>query len=467
MNNNLYKEILREFNYGNYCEVIKLFKIYTYNKNSFIDDHILYVYTNSLINLGFYYEAINNLKILCQMNNSYKNKFNLAICYSKVNDYDNSIKLFHELLNEDPTNYRIYYYIAKIHMLNGNYKTAKEILMNKAFYFDESTKDDAHKMLISIDKHLIYGTSIQTNYDVFKENGNQLSNGHIVELKDYSNYHDSVEYFEINNGKSYLIWRNNKNIYGFLINSINTNNLTLENITNSFIKINEKDISSVIDKIDDEKYNQLLKDIYNKIFYAGSNEEKSKYAPFIQGMKNDFDISEGDVIAFRSINNEYIYYFITRINTDNNYKAFQVSTNNEFIFDLKSKNPITIKKDRNMFKVIKIDNMEKRKLYSQIPECYTIDTLEGKIVKLDTQEMIILIKNNNEYICIDRIFSNSFMNISIIPEDSYLTIIDTLEKDEYLSILKLFYQNNMDNSKIGRGKIKLKLIEEKIKEQSE
>lgn len=462
---NLYNQIVNEFKVENYKEVVKLFKKYTHDSESGIDAYLVFIYSEALVKLSLNYEAIRNLKVLYKLNSTTKNKYNLAITYLSISDYSNALKLFYELLKEEPLNYRMYFYIAKIYMLIGNYKIAKEILLNKRFYFDEQTQEEASRILASIDKHFIFDSFIQMDYNYFKENDNKLCNGHVVTLKDHSKYINEIEDQSINNRKPYLIWKSEKNIYGFLIDSINTHDITSNDITNTFIKIDEKDISLVLDEVNYKTYNKIVDDVYKRIFYYGSSETKSKFAPFIQGMKENINLDEKDIIAFKGINNTFKYYYIIKINDNNTYKAIEVTTDNNHTFNLESESPVTIKKDRNIFKVIKIDNLEKKKIYTQIPECFTLDNLEGKIVKKDEQEIIILLKNNNEYIGIDRIFSNSFMNVNVIEENTYVEVIDSLDKDEYIEILKLFYEKNIETPRISKGKVKLKQIENKIEEE--
>ena len=456
---NLYNQIINEFQLENYKEVIKLFKKYTEEKNSGIDAYIIYVYTESLIKLSLNYEAVKNLKLLYTLNSTTKNKYNLAMTYLSISDYSNALKLFYDLLKEEPLNYKMYFNIAKIYILMGNYKIAKEILLNKRFYFDEQTKEDASKILASIDKHFIYDTFIQVDYNIFKENDNTLFNGHVVTLKDHSKYINEIDEICINNRKPYLIWKNGKDIYGFQINSINTHDITVNDITNCFIKIDEKDISIVLDEVDYNTYSQILNDVYKRIFYYGNNEIKNKFAPFIEGMKDNNNLNERDIIEFKGINNTFNYYFVIKINSNNTFKAIEVTTEDTRTFNLKNEKPTTIKKSRNIFEVIKIDNLEKKKLYNQIPECFTLDNFEGKIVKKDNQEIIVLLKNNNEYIGIDKIYSNTFMNVNSFEENEYVEIIDSLDKEEYIEILKLFYEKNIETPRISKGKVKLKQIE--------
>ena len=57
------------------------------------------------------------------------------------------------------------------------------------------------------------------------------------------------------------------------------------------------------------------------------------------------------------------------------------------------------------------------------------------------------------------------MNVNVIEENTYVEVIDSLDKDEYIEILKLFYEKNIETPRISKGKVKLKQIENKIEEE--
>lgn len=451
--NNLYDEIKDTYNKKNYIKTIGLINEYLNDNKNGVFYELVYIYIKTLIHLGNIKQASKNLDIFYDLYKDKCDQKDLMKLYIKCDRVEDAKKIIenYDLSPQD------YFSLGKFYYTNEYYNEAKE-------YFEKYLKvgdNEKNKLII---KEFLYklenkdkkNVFLEQNYEHFKIN-NTLGPRYIIyarsELdKANNNYSNSI--------KPYLVWKIENNIvYAFSItNKIKDNKDYIlkkeiycsnedKKVKEVLVKLDLKDIEKVTEYIREEDFNQIIKNIYNKILVDSNIDMKDKSIFLTEYMKN-MNIQEEDVIEYYDrVNRKKEAYYIKKINEKKQkYELLKIDISD--IDNIKIDNKIIEKKiNKYIYKVIKLTDEEKEKIKKKLIKP-TKSIVPGTIIQKDNNELLVMEIIKDKLICINKTnsFSNIYIDIIDIDKKDKFEIIREETKDELKKEYKLYKEYN-DNKK--------------------
>lgn len=435
----LTKEIINANKNSNYTRVILLFDKYLKDNNTISYD-LLSIYQEALMKTGKKEEEINVLLKLKNTTRSQVYNIRLINLYLDLNKINEAIDVID---NDDKLKY---YLLGKIFFLRGEHskslKMFEEYLNNKItdinyFY---NTKDYINR----INKHIKDNTFTEIYYDKFREQGNKLMPGYIIYSDKIGNKCNLTEANLDPHKKTrpYLIWKvNNEYIYVLpLSTSISKTNYVIKkndypNLKNdstifeNFILLKDEDITSVVEHLSKEDYQNSMRFIYEKVLMLNKESRKTEKL-FISNYMKRVKIRDNDIIVYRDNGKNIDSYFFIISSIDYKYEVVQVEKENER-FVIKDKNKQSLNKKKPVFNVIKLSDEEKNDLIKQLENAYLVQDLCGKrITTSDKEKFIILYNLKNDYLAVSIPYSSSYSRFKLISKDTKFNIDGQINEEE-------------------------------------
>lgn len=413
-----------------------------YLKNGYgIEDTLIGCYIHALIATQKFDKAYKILKALEKDVEKFDSYEALAGLYVKCYKPKEAERLF--TMKKTPIH--DYLNLIKIKLLEGEIKEAQEILNS---WLKIETDPGMLKRLRSyeqiINNHLEKGAYIESEYECFKEKGNFLEPGHIVYLKNNPKSENRIEDPKILK-RPYMIWKIEEGIiYIFPVSTQErekTYKLYKQKYPNSIgdriIKYSlyyakEEDILSVQDKVLDRDFEIILDNLYQASYFSTKESKKQnkyfmqEYIGEIQKYDVIKEITQGTVIR----NN---YHLVLDVEEDH-YRTIEIDYKNRKIIGVKSEK---YSKKRLIYDVIKPNEEAKEELIKGLSELVTSKSLVGKKVIANNVRYIVVEEDKENYLCIDEIYSPSYINVEAVNKDDIRTITGEVSEEELDKIKNL------------------------------
>lgn len=472
-NYDLIQRIITKYKDADYDVSLEYLEQYLSSKDAYVYDTLLSVYINCQIRLGLLDDAVKNLEILKKLYPKYS-EYKLILKYIECGLMEKAT----ELISNSDLSCEQHYKIAKKFFYYGNYDKAEKmfsfVVLNSD---DDSMCENAQGF---VDKINLYKNDSSVFRDVsyayFMENGNTLCPGHIVYAKKLRlSYKENLDNTDDKKDKRpYMIWRiDGDKIYAFPVVKAaeDTKNYVLYQqnygncdfdraIKDNLVCINKSDLERVKDKVSDEDFERIVRNLYYSICFSGQWQKQS-IKLFMDDMIKKFNVNTNDIISVPSISDDsdvkLDYYFILDINQDKQkYSVIRMEKNEEDSFEIMDKMLTTINMNNPIVKIIRLDDNEKNKLLKQIPDNLKKEDLVGTIVEYDSKKIELMIEEENYYLGIDRTFkcSSSYFPVEFVKKDVPLYILSRVSQDDYNDHLNTLIQhlNNNNNEIFERKK---------------
>ena len=427
-------------------------KFNEYIKNGYgIEDTLVGCYIHALIATKKYEKAYKILKMLekdVKKFDTYEDLARLYVKCFKPKDAERMINLKKTPIND-------YLNLVKIKLLEGKVEEAEKILntcMKNEIDPKHLRRLRSYERLII--NHQEKGAYIETEYECFKENGNKLEPGHIVFLKDLpkSNikWHDAKAI-----DRPYMIWKIEKeNIYLFPVSTRERKKaykLFMQKYPNSTsdrtIKYTpcyttEDNILTVRDKVLDEDFKVIIDNLYQEKCISSEHFKLQNIYPLQEYIDT---IWKYDIIMNIDQNkNRKIKNYLVLDVEDEYYRVIEIDLKEKRVIGLESK---VINKDRIIYDVIRLKKNDLEKLIEQLREQVKLKTLVGKKATANDIRYIVVDEDKEYYLCIDEIYSTSYINVEAVPKSEFETITGEITKEELKHIKTLIEQNGYNIKK--------------------
>lgn len=434
------QNLLYAFNNKDYEKFLKVFSEYQEN-----DLDIIIMYIKVLI----YYKDYNNA--LNYLNNNEKFFIDnnlvllLAELYFECKCIDKAIDLFKNIKIKD--GYSLYL-LGKVYLYKGDIKRANEYLISASnITLDENLLSCINKELIKI-KNYYKGSFIEIDYNYFKSN-KSLEPGHIISVNSVNGENDPKKInrqymiFRIEDLKIYMfgILSSNKGVYQ-LYKSKYPNAKGERYIGNNMFYTSIDNVVSVVDKVNDKDYINILRSIYETVYFNLSESQLRSMNIFFRDILGTINIY--DVVCYADkVTKDKNYYLVLDI-LDEYYKLVEYDINNKTIIGnipvyykkskfILNKYSLTIEEVNNLN--IPIFNSDK--ILSSVKNK---DELIHSIINYEDNKYIIVGYRQDEFLCVDYIHMKEFLMFSYINEKSYFSLEGYLT-DEEATLLKLQIEN--------------------------
>lgn len=432
-----------------YNKFLELFNEYL-EKGYGVDIPLINTYIVCLTKIRKYDEGCRILK------NVEKDFINNGLINTVLNDYIRCFKLeeAERIINENGIDNIDQLSLIELYLLEGKIEEAKleTKIIRKNNILDEKQKERLNKYEKTIYNYEYKNGLIETEYSHFLKNGNELEVGHIIFLKQKPemDYRASQDDRAIN--RSYMIWKiEGEKLYLFpvsgvckkgyrLIHQKYPNSMGDRVIKNNSCTTYKDNVLSVKDKVLSEDLKLILKSVYDSLYfgykqYRNMNEEFINY--YIK-KPECFDVIE---LAQKGIR-QHRFYLVLEANEET--KVIEIDFVNKKIIGLKRE---ILPKDTMFYNVIKIDKMYKDIFKEQLEEIKNRPdnmNLIGKITTVNGEKLIIIDESENNYYCINKIYSKSLIMPVIIEKEKVKTIEGSVSKEEleYIRVIISEYGYN-------------------------
>ena len=283
-------ELYQAYREKNYKKFLELFNEYL-EQGYGVDIPIINTYVIALTKLRKYEEATRALKnvekelikdrLITPVVNSYIRCFKTEEAERVINTYG--------VEDLDPL------VLVELYLLEGRLDDARleTKIIRKNYNLDKFQKDRLNKYEIMLYNHEYKNGSIETEYDSFVKNGNELKPGHIIFLKKKPETDPRISEDIRAINRSYMIWKvEEEKLYLYPVTSVCKKGYKLlhQKYPNSMgdrvVKNNpctcyKKDVLSVKDKVLVEDYPLVLKSIYDSLYF-GYEEQRDINKKFIK-----------------------------------------------------------------------------------------------------------------------------------------------------------------------------------------
>ena len=311
-------KMISDYKNNNYKELID--KIHSYlNKGYAVDYDIVRFYIKTLIRIRYYdkaYELIKWLETYIDRYPSIANDILYLYFYCfKPKDAERILNKYHPSINIET--------MIRIYLLQGKVKEAEEIIDN---YPLENKNTLYLKRMIY--NHKNYNAYIETTYESFIENGNELEEGHIIYLKHKPTDSEEIDTDEKAANRPYMIWKIDKNkLYLFPVTTTRKPGLYIlyyQKYPNSIGDRTIKDHSctttidnvlSICDKVLPEDLRIILQDIYNRLYLRKDNKDRINNEEFMKQYHTNIDINSIILIVNQETHITKYYFVIDKKET--------------------------------------------------------------------------------------------------------------------------------------------------------
>ena len=129
---------------------------------------------------------------------------------------------------------------------------------------------------------------------------------------------------------------------------------------------------------------------------------------------------------------------------DEYYRVIEIDLKEKRVIGLKSK---VINKDRIIYDVIRLKKNDLENLIEQLREQVKLKTLVVKKATANDIRYIVVDEDKEYYLCIDEIYSTSYINVEAVPKSEFETITGEITKEELKHIKTLIEQNGYNIKK--------------------
>ena len=437
-------ELLTAYNKGLYERFITLFNDYL-NQGYGIDYGLITRYVLSAIRLRKFERAYNICKLVEDTNNNPEVDNDLFLYYSLIF----KLKDAERILNKGNVNLKDKTPIVRLYLLQGNIDKAEQVLNE---YLRQEPTQELYELQRQIYNKRRYDSFIEIEYQSLLNKGETLQPGHIVFLKQTPSSLADINKDEKNANRPYMIWKiEGKKLYLFPVTTSNMDNkykLYKQNYRNSIgdrvIKdnlcyTNIDNVLSVCDKVIPEDFNNILKALYKTIYLSRSKKEKESNDFFMQKYHKPIEINDVLVIVDDNTK-ERLYYFVIN-SEENHYKVIEVNSD----FHVISSKIELFRHDRLVYNVITIQEEQIQEIRSKIPHNLLIKSFLGAIIETIEGKFIVLGENKKYCICINVLYSPSYINLSTIKKDDIINTYGFKTPEEVEDIKEMILRNTHNN----------------------
>ena len=445
MEMNLLYETYKEKNYNKFLE---LFNKYI-EKGYGVDIPIINTYIIVLIKLRKYDEAYHILRkvekelIADRLINSVLNSY--IRCF-KVEDAE-------RILRDYGTGDINPLSLVQLYLLEGKIEEAKleTKIIRKNYILDENQKERLNKFEKTIYNYEYKNGLIETEYESFIKNGNELEVGHIIFLKKKPNidYRTSPDAKALN--RSYMIWKiDGERLSLFPVTGICKEGYRLYHqrypnsmgdrvIKNNSCTTYKDNVLSVKDKVLEKDLKLVLRSIYDSLYY-GQKEYQSISEEFIKSYLKKVECY--DVIETVDKESKKHRFFLALEVSKEEIKTIEVDLMNKKIIGVR---PEIILRDTILYNVTEIDKTSINIFKEQLQEIHDNRSekmsLIGKKTTVNDEKLIIIDESDEYYFCINRIYTSSFIIPVIVEKEKVKTIEENIPKEE-LEYIKLILEQS-------------------------
>lgn len=399
----------------NYCDYFcSLFQKYL-NEYKIVDFDILVRYIKILIKKREFDQAYKMIKWLEGYRDKYRLDYDLfglyLLCF-KPQDAER-IKQYGNMYSISLS--------VKMYLMQGKIEEAKKLLASVP-----NIKENQHLLFhqIQINNQEKFGAFIETEYNSFISNGNELEPGHILRLKKSP---DSINPRETDYKKDYrpyMVWKcEGDKVYLFPITTtIRENNYVLfqckypnskgnRAITNTLCYTSRDNILTVFDKVREDDLKPLFANLHRSIYFSRAESKNHENNEFMRGyagkVEKDKAVSVIDILK-----REKKWYFVVDVDNDG-YKVLELDGD----MKVKTDRIETFSKDYIFFQVKDLDEEVIKKIRWRVNNHYVNSSLVGAVVETFSDKYIVLYEKGNYCICITKLYSPSWFNVVTIKKD--------------------------------------------------
>lgn len=261
----LYRDIWKNYQEGNYEKVIKLIEQYMQIPKIGLDSELIYCYAFCLMRIGYEEKARKIYNVFQDVFDEAISNVELASTDIKNKKYIEAKNRLEQVLEKYPYYDVVLYYLCTIEAKLGNYEKS-------GIYLDDLIKVSKNPILIEDAKKLLnyyeFNNISDMNYKLFEEQNIPLKPGYIVRVKK-----GTLAYLNVPFEKPFLIYKiKGNNIYGFPINfKIKPQYYIFRALGDQecqlypeLVSFKKQGIINVDDKITDEQYQLCLEDLYKR-----------------------------------------------------------------------------------------------------------------------------------------------------------------------------------------------------------
>lgn len=269
--------------------------------------------------------------------------------------------------------------LIKIYMMQGKIDKAKEIIDKLS---PEEMNEKTKTVKKQIENYYRKGAFIETEYSCFINNGNELKPGHIVFLKTNPEVNFTISADSKIATRPYMIWKiKGEKIYLFPVTKVcreknyklyhqkYPNSIGDRTIKTHLCESTIDNVLTVIDKVLDEDFKIIITSIFESVYFGDIKDDIIGNADFMKEYVGEPDIY--DVIEVVDMNTKKHISYLVLSKTDTAYKVIEYDKNNVKII---GQNSELYDKERLIFRIHKLDEINKENLLSQIPKQQKVKT---------------------------------------------------------------------------------------------
>ena len=335
--------------------------------------------------------------------------------------------------------------IVKNYLLQGKIEEAKELLTK---FIEEEQSRDLFLVNRTIYNHEHYGAFIETDYESFIRNGNELAAGHIIYLKHEPDSIADVREDEKCANRPYMIWKiEGKKLFLFPVTTVvkpNSYVLLKKNYPNSIGDRTIKDrlcttslnnVLSVSDKLREFDYNTVISNIYKSTYFSRSSENKKSNDTFMREYHREVEKYEVIKIVDLSSKNKR-YYLVLDVN-DKYYEVIELNDECNVI----SNKVGLFKKDCLFYTSFALSAEQLENVKSQLAGMELTKTFVGANIETNAGKHVVLFEKGDNCVCVSIPFSASYINMMTIKKNEIRSTHGFRSDEEIEEIRNLITRN--------------------------
>ncbi len=436
------EQLVGEYRANKYESFLRLFE--EYRKTGYgIDFTLAYYYVYSLITIREFDRAYSIIQEMEKGIDKYPDiiprLFNLYyFCFR-------SLDAERMYLKGNKRNFNSYNVINNL-LLLGKIEEAEKQLETAADYLSPYQYVKLKNQIFNHNRHNAF---VETSYDAFINNGNELEQGYIVFLKHSPNTLTDAKNDEKAALRPYLIWKcEGDNLFVFPLSTNREKgryvlfsqyypNCGLDRIVkDSLCQTTTDNVLAVYDKLRDEDMRPTFASLYDRMYLSKFRDEKIANEKFLQEFKPKIELH--NLIRMVDLNGKGgRLYYVVDVN-DRGYRIVEVDRD----LNLLSTDINFLNKDCLVYRVSELTEEQIAKLNSKLPNYLNVRNFIGARIDTISGKYIVLYENENYTICIGSVYSASYMNIVPIKKSEVLNVIGYLSYDEVVAIREMVKRNS-------------------------
>lgn len=306
-------------------------------------------------------------------------------------------------------------------LLQGKIEEAKELVPQ--FIREEPSKEMFYVNRL-IYNHEHYGAFIETDYESFKRNGNELTAGNIVYLKHEPESLVDVRQDEKCANRPYMIWKIEGNkLFLFPVSTVikpNAYVLLKKNYPNSIgdrtIKdrlctTTVKNVLSVSDKLREFDYHAAIDNVYKSTYLTRSIDNKRSNDPFMKTYHHE--VEKYQVIKTVDVSTKTRRYFLVLGSNDKYYEVIELDYNRNVISDKVG----LFGKDCLFYNSTALSAEQLENVKIQLAGMNLTRSFVGANIETNAGKHVVLFEKGDSCICVSIPFSPSYINLMTIKKN--------------------------------------------------